>query len=122
MYSKKYGFTLAETLITLVIFGIISAITIPVCIDNYKRQSVPVKLKKFYSNMNNALRLWYTESGNYAGTYSFEEGDIRKAQPLKKFYESSIGKYLIDIKEPEISGNNICAAFNDGSGFCGYIA
>jgi len=98
MIKKIKAFTFAEVLITLVIIGVIAAITVPICIENYRRVSVPAKLKKFYSNMNNALRLWYANSGNYAGSYSFEDSEIKNAQALKNFYENSIGKYLIGAK------------------------
>jgi type II secretory pathway pseudopilin PulG len=45
---------LAEVLITLVVIGVISAITVPTIITNYQKQSIPAKLKKFYSTMNQA--------------------------------------------------------------------
>lgn len=33
---KRYGFTLAEVLITLGIIGVVAALTIPTLIQNYK--------------------------------------------------------------------------------------
>lgn len=122
MIKRIKAFTLSEVLITLVIIGVIAAITIPVCVENYRRVSVPAKLKKFYSNMNNALKLWYVHSGNYAGTYSFESTDIKNAQSLKNFYDNGLGKYLIDVKEPYTTNHYLVSALNDGSGFYAYIA
>ena len=119
-HSRK-AFTLAEVLIALVVIGVIAAITVPVCIENYRRVSVPAKLKKFYSSMNNALRLWYASSGNYAGSYSFESSDIKNAQSLKNFYDNGIGKYLADMQEPETQSHYLTAVLNDGSGFYAYI-
>ena len=45
----KRGFTLSEVLITLVIIGVIAAITIPNVIANSRRQESSAKLKKAYS-------------------------------------------------------------------------
>ncbi len=123
MIMKIKAFTLSEVLITLVIIGVIAAITVPICIENYHQVSVPAKLKKFYSNMNNALSLWYANSGNYAGTYSFKDSEIRNSQALKNFYEESIGKYLVAAKEPYTSSSiHLIVPLNDGSGFYAYIA
>ena len=55
--NAKNGFTLAEVLITLVIIGIVAALTIPSVINNYHKKQVGVKLKKFYSVMQQALQL-----------------------------------------------------------------
>jgi prepilin-type N-terminal cleavage/methylation domain-containing protein len=48
---KNKGFTLAEVLITLVVIGVIAAITLPTLIANYKKQEATAKIKKFYSTM-----------------------------------------------------------------------
>lgn len=56
MNKSKFGFTLAEVLITLGIIGIVAAITIPGLITKYRRSVVETKLKKFYSTMNQAIR------------------------------------------------------------------
>jgi len=61
--KKFVSFTLAEVLITLVIIGIITAILVPVVIQNHKKTETSTKLKKFYSTMSNALRLAETEEG-----------------------------------------------------------
>ncbi len=60
---KKHSFTLAEVLITIVVIGIIAAITVPVLMTNHKRTETTARLKKFYSNMNNALKQMEIEEG-----------------------------------------------------------
>ncbi len=57
------SFTLAEVLISLVIIGIIAAITVPMIMTNHKKVETAAKLKKFYSNLSNAVRLTEIEVG-----------------------------------------------------------
>ncbi len=44
---KKLGFTLAETLITLGIIGVVSALTIPSLIAKHQEKTRIIKLKKY---------------------------------------------------------------------------
>lgn len=59
----KHGFTLAEILITLGIIGVISAITLPTLIKNYKKKETVAKLQKAISVLNQAYRLSNEETG-----------------------------------------------------------
>jgi len=52
--NTKNGFTLAEVLITLVIIGIVAALTIPNIIQYHKKQEYSSRLKKFFSAMRQA--------------------------------------------------------------------
>ncbi len=63
MKKNKYGFTLAEVLITLVIIGVISAMTIPTIIQNTQKQEYYARLKKNYSVIINALKLGQVQEG-----------------------------------------------------------
>ena len=49
------AFTLAETLITLVIIGVVAAITIPSMINNFKETEYKTAYKKAFSDLSNAL-------------------------------------------------------------------
>ena len=59
----KKGFTLAEVLITLVIIGVIAAITIPSLINKTRNQEYVSKLKKAYSTLAQATKLIVAEEG-----------------------------------------------------------
>ena len=55
---KKLAFTLAETLITLGIIGVVAAITIPTLISNYQKHVYYTQFMKARSTIENALRLY----------------------------------------------------------------
>lgn len=61
--KKKYGFTLAEVLITLGIIGVVAALTIPTLIGNYQKTQYVTQLKKAYTQFNQALQLMITDHG-----------------------------------------------------------
>ena len=60
---KIRGFTLAEVLITLGVIGVVAAITVPVIMNNYKKQATVSKLKKVYSILNQAVKLSEIDNG-----------------------------------------------------------
>lgn len=49
----RLGVTLAESLITLGIIGILAALTLPVIVENHQKQETIVRLKKVYSTVSN---------------------------------------------------------------------
>ena len=55
--SHKKAFTLAETLITLSIIGVIAAVTVPTLMTNVNKNIYVSGLKKTYSNLQNALKM-----------------------------------------------------------------
>ncbi len=63
----KLAFTLAETLITLGIIGVVAAMTIPSLITNYNKHITEVRLQKFYSLFNQAIKLSVVENGEVEG-------------------------------------------------------
>ena len=78
VFINKQGFTLAEVLITLVIIGVIAAITVPTLITKYQKEQTVTKLKKAYSEINQAIRsaemTWGTiDTWNFADFNSPQE-------------------------------------------------
>lgn len=57
--TKLNGFTLAEVLITLVVIGVIAAMTIPTLIQSMNKQEYRTGLKKSISTLNEALEMQY---------------------------------------------------------------
>jgi len=69
--KAKSAFTLAEVLITLVIIGIVAALTIPTAISKYQKQQYVAGLKKAYSLLSQALYKIGQNKGYPVGDYSF---------------------------------------------------
>ena len=62
--SEKNGFTLAEVLITLVIIGVIGALTVPALIQNTHKQEYVSALKKAYSTLSQVTQQIISEEGS----------------------------------------------------------
>lgn len=60
---KKQGFTLAEVLITLVIIGIIAAMTLPSLLGGTNKQEIKTGLQKSVSALSQAITLHYALTG-----------------------------------------------------------
>ncbi len=89
LYHRRFGFTLAEVLITLGIVGVVAASTLPVLIGNYKKAQTISKLKVAYTLINDAFKLAVVDYGdmkNWDYVENFSDADSRKA---------FIDKYLI---------------------------
>lgn len=70
---RKIAFTLSEVLITLVIIGIVAAITIPALMNNTNAHEYRSALKKAISGINQALVLNYALTGLSAHDYTSAE-------------------------------------------------
>lgn len=60
---KIKAFTLSEVLITLVIIGVVAALTVPVAFSEWRKQSTISQLKKVYSTLSNVTNLAISEYG-----------------------------------------------------------
>ncbi len=59
---KKSGFTLAEVLITLVIIGVIAALTLGTVISNSSKKQLESQIKKFHAQFANAIQLYMVDN------------------------------------------------------------
>lgn len=74
--DKRFGFTLAEVLITLGIIGIVASMTIPIIMNNIQNQQFKSQMRKTYSILSEAHQLLKTEnSGSFAYSISTCSGD-----------------------------------------------
>ena len=93
---KNKGFTLAETLITLVIIGIIAAITVPVLYANYTENEKKARVKKAYSTLANAMTFVKADGGDYDFTVTSDED----METVRNWYDT----YL----KPRLNTTKIC--------------
>ena len=63
LYKDRPGFTLAETLITIGIIGIVAAMTLPAIIGRYQEKITVNQLKQTYSLLSQAFALAIEENG-----------------------------------------------------------
>ena len=86
------SFTLSEVLITLVVIGVIAAITVPVVMANHRKTETAARVKKFYSMMSNAIKLSELESG--LKTYEWDYEDATTYEIRKQYFENHILNYV----------------------------
>ena len=96
MFKQKIkGFTLAETLITLVIIGVIAAITLPVIIADHQEKERIAKVKKMYASLSNAMNLVRVNGG----TPDMLEVRDDNMQDLTAWFEEYINTKMLLMKE-----------------------
>lgn len=86
--GKMRAFTLAETLITLGIIGVVAAITIPNLINNYQKHVIETTLKEDYSILQQAMK--FTEYDDVALELSFPDN----VTGAKKWFETYLAPHL----------------------------
>ncbi len=109
---NKRAFTLAEVLITIGIIGVVAAMTIPVLVQNYKKSVVETRLAKFYSVINQAIKM--SEIDNSETEY-WDALTLRKSE---EWYKKYLAKYLkpLKVEYNELHNVNVVDIyFADGS-------
>ena len=90
---KKFGFTLAEVLITLGIIGVVAALTIPSLLSNYQKRQYYTKFMKARSSLENALKLYAHERGcdddPLCGKGLWHEDSSNFALELSKYFNGA---------------------------------
>lgn len=82
----KKGFTLAETLITIGLVGIVAALTLPLLISKYNEKAAITQLRKTYVELSQSIQMSEVHNG------SFRDWDY--SLPQKEFAEQYILPYL----------------------------
>jgi len=117
---KSAAFTLAEVLITLGIIGIVAALTLPTLITNYQKSVVAGRVKKFYSTVNQAIKLSEADNGSYE-YWDYPDSSSGDSEEYQKFVDKYLKKYFSDAVEwktgREYGNTNlgIIANFPDGA-------
>lgn len=104
--KKLNAFTLAEVLITLGIIGVVAAMTLPALTTQYTNSVVETRLKKFYSDINQAIVRAEADYGDrkywYQDTNSVDrdnEGNIiQGSSTAEKWFNKYLGPYINVLK------------------------
>ena len=96
---KNNGFTLAEVLITLVIIGVIAAMTIPTLINKTNNNEYTSRLKKVYSALSQATNTIISQEGSPKEWASTNESFFNMYKKhLQVMKDCSGGKCFPDVK------------------------
>ncbi len=118
MFKYKFGFTLSEILITLVIIGVISAVTLPVLFVNYQEKALRTALLKNFSVLKQVLMRYKISNGvplipsDVSG-----RGELySKIKPYFNFLENTSSGNLIKTKinYKNYNGNKFDINANNG--------
>ena len=117
------AFTLAEVLITLGIIGVVAAMTMPALIQRNNNKIVETRLQKFYSVMNQAIKLAEVDYGDRSFWFEDvsgldEEGGSKQLAWIKKYFIP----YLKVTKTEVGSDGRVTLHFADGSAVRSAIA
>ena len=112
---RKLGFTLAEVLITLVIIGVIAAMTVPTLMNNTNAQEFRSALKKAISGANQALTLHYALEGLGAQDYSTAQEVVDNVFKTRMSVIEDT-EWLPDVGDAACGGSVFTTA--DGMKFC----
>lgn len=121
----KKAFTLSEILITLGIIGIIAALTMPSLIQKNNNRVVETRLMKFYSEINQAIKLAEVDYGDKKiwwadlnGASFDEDGNPIEGSSLsEKWFRKYIGSYMKILKIETKSDGSFMVYLPDGSAF-----
>ena len=113
---KKLGFTLAEVLITLVIIGVIAAMTVPTLMNNTNAQEFRSALKKAVSGVNQALTLNYALEGLSAQDYNSAAAVVRDVFKVRMSVLTTPGTSLDSVCSGASDDTKFTTA--DGMNFC----
>ena len=120
---KFYSFTLAEVLITLGIIGVVSAMTMPVLIQNHQKSIVEAHLNKFYSMINQAIINSEIDNGmkedwwrDLTGAELDQDGNtIEGSSKSEVWFKKYIGQYIHITKIETHKNGGLIVYFPDGS-------
>ncbi len=101
-FNNYKGFTLAETLITLVVIGVVAALTVPTLIVKHQKEETITRLKKVYSEMSQITNKAIADYGPIE-TWEVEDGKT------KEFAEKYMIPYLRVAKICDYNDTGDCA-------------
>ena len=107
--TKRFGFTLAEVLITLGIIGVVAAMTIPTLVKNYQKTVWVNQLKKSVSTLEQGFQKMLADDGVddlLNSEFPYQQGNETDQQYL----ERTFSKYF-NVTKVENLGDSIWSSY-----------
>lgn len=114
------AFTLAETLITIGIIGIVAAMTLPAIIDQRQKVVTVNRLKKFYTTMEQAILLTEKDNGELESWMPTPDVCL-SSDGFEKWFDLYLGKHFKIVQRKKLDSKYYQVGLADGSGFVAYI-
>lgn len=106
LYAHKSGNTLSETLIAMVVIGIVFTLSIGIFIADYNKNQTVVRLKKVYSVLSQAFISSIALNGDVTSWY-FPDNVSEQGSYL--FFEDYLKKHLVISRDCKNSTQGACA-------------
>lgn len=117
MRNKK-GFTLAETLITIAIIGVVAAVTMSALVKNYQKKVTAERVKKSYAELSQVIQMAIAEHG-YPTTWDYWLDAWSNSNDLNQWVETYIVPY-VDV-EKKSNGRVANVQFCKSSPMCPHL-
>lgn len=76
-FQKKFGFTLAEVIVTLGIIGVVAAMALPQLNTAYQKHKIEAQLKYTYSTILQGIKMAQAQTGDSSlNTWDYENADV----------------------------------------------
>ncbi len=101
-FYYKFGFTLAEVLVTLGIIGVVAALTMPSLISNHQKKVFATKAKKTYSAISQAIRLYQAQEGtigDVTGLFDTSNSSVESAKAFAKYFDTPVKTCYSDSED-----------------------
>ena len=121
--KKKAAFTLAEVLITLGIIGVVATMTLPMLIQNYRKNVLSTRIAKFASIYQQAVRMAEAEHGEMQYWETMQETDDKEITNTGESYLKRYNKYMakyLKTTSYKVLPDGVAFSLADGSGFIYY--
>ena len=121
--KKKNAFTLAEVLITLGIIGVVAAMTMPTLIQKNNNRVVETRLMKFYSAINQAIKMAEVDYGDKkywwedvkGATIDKDGNPVPGSSDQERWFKKYLAPYMKILKTETLSDGAFIVYFPDGS-------
>lgn len=112
---NKSSFTLAEILITLGIIGVVAALTLPNLISNYNKHVIETRLEKFYSIMNQAIKMAEVQYGDFGDWDNVTS--ISDAKAMENWWNKYLAQNVKTLKIETQPDKSLIVYLADGTKF-----